>query len=111
MLLVVVFLLVRFLSIRIPLRPFFLATSALLAVLAFSFTGSGIKELQEGNVLPVTPVPGIPTIDLLGIYPTVETLTAQAAVLALLITLFVLELRRSRQVSPVPEPTPLETPS
>lgn len=96
-LLVVIYLLIRFLSIRIPLRPFFLATSALLALMAFSFAGSGIKELQEGNVVSVTPVSGIPSVDLLGVYPTVETLAAQGLVLAVLATLLVLELRTSRR--------------
>lgn len=94
-LLVVVYLLIRYLSIKIPLRPFFLATSLLLALMAFSFVGSGVKEFQEGNVLSVTPVSGVPSIDLLGVYPTAETLTAQAVVLALLIALFAAEFRRA----------------
>lgn len=97
-LLVVVYLFIRYLSIKIPLRPFFLATSLLLAVFAFTFVGSGLKELQEGNVLSVSPVAGVPSVDLLGLYPTVETLTAQAVVLALLIALFAFELRRTGRV-------------
>ena len=49
--LVVVYLLIRYMSIRIPLRPFFLATSILMAVMAVAFLGSGIKELIEGDVI------------------------------------------------------------
>jgi high-affinity iron transporter len=107
LLLVVVYLLVRYLSIRIPLRPFFLATSVLLAVMAFSFVGSGVKELQEGGVVSVTPVAGVPAVDLLGVYPTVETLAAQGLVLTVLVVLFALELRNSRRTRTTPA-TPVE---
>lgn len=103
-LLVGVYLAIRFLSIRIPLRPFFRATSLLLALMAFSFVGSGIKELQEGGVIPVTSLPGVPTIDLLGIYPTVETLTAQAIVLVVLLILAWLGVRKGRRHQPPEAP-------
>lgn len=96
-LLVGVYLAIRFLAIRIPLRPFFLVTSALLALMAFSFAGSGIKELQEGGVVGVTQVAGVPSIDWLGVYPTVETLAAQGVVAAVLIVLWVVSFRRTRQ--------------
>lgn len=119
-LLVGVYLAIRFLAIRIPLRPFFLATSALLALMAFSFAGSGIKELQEGGVVSVTQVAGVASIDWLGIYPTAETLAAQAVVAAVLIALWVVSFRRSRReraarsvasVPPEDVPTPLHTSS
>lgn len=83
--LAVVFTLFYRYGVRIPLRPFFATTSALLYLMAFVFTGNGIKELQEGNALTTTPVPGLPHIELLGIHPTVETLGAQAVLLALLL--------------------------
>ena len=87
--LVIVYLLIRFAAIRIPLRPFFTITSILLAVMAFTFTGSGIKELQEADVMPLTYLPGFPTIDLLGVYPRVENLTAQALVLIIIVGLYI----------------------
>ncbi|MDR2453193.1 MAG: FTR1 family iron permease [Bifidobacteriaceae bacterium] len=96
-LLVGVYLAIRYLSIRIPLRPFFLGTSTILAVLAFSFAGSGIKELQEGGVVSITPVAQVPTVDLLGIYPSAETLAAQALTLAAIAALSVFALRRVRR--------------
>ncbi|MDR2252264.1 MAG: FTR1 family iron permease [Bifidobacteriaceae bacterium] len=95
--LVGVYLAIRFFSIRIPLRPFFLATSAVLALLAFSFAGSGIKELQEGGVVRVTPVDWVKTVDLLGIYPSAQTLSAQAIVLAAMVGLAVFTIRRARR--------------
>ena len=98
--LVVVYLLIQFAALRIPLRPFFAVTSLLLAVMAVTFTGSGIKELQEADVLPLTPLDGLPTIDLLGIYPRVENLSAQAAVLVIIVGLYFWEKRRMRRAIP-----------
>ncbi len=83
-LLACVFVLFHRYGVRIPLRPFFAVTSALLYYLAFVFMGKGIRELQEGNVLPITVVPGLPQVDAMGIYPTLETLGAQLVLVALL---------------------------
>ncbi|MDR3201030.1 MAG: FTR1 family iron permease [Spirochaetales bacterium] len=98
--LVVIYILIRVLSIRLPLKPFFLGTSILLFIMSISFTGAGVKELQEGNVIGVTPVPGIGSIDILGIYPTVETLIPQLVLLAIAATLFVIQMRRWKKFRP-----------
>jgi high-affinity iron transporter len=95
--LVVVYILIRVLSIRLPLKPFFLGTSVLLFVMSITFVGNGVKELQEGNVIPVTPVPGVASVDILGIYPTRETLIPQIALLALTVVTFVVQLRRAKK--------------
>ncbi|GFH63271.1 MAG: putative Fe2+ permease transmembrane component [Candidatus Desulfovibrio kirbyi] len=92
--LVVVFAAVRFGSLHIPLRPFFIGTSILMYVMAVSFAGGGFKELQEADVVSVTPVSGIITVDILGIYPTVETLLPQAVMLVLAIVSFLFYTRR-----------------
>ena len=65
--------------LRIPLKPFFLFTSVMMYLLAITFAGGGVKELQEGGVLSQTPIETlpIPTVDVLGIYPTVETFGLQ----------------------------------
>jgi high-affinity iron transporter len=67
-------------GIRIPLRPFFAVTSAFLLLLAFTFAGKGVHELQEGGVLSETRVEWL-RIAPLGVYPTVETLAVQAVIL------------------------------
>jgi high-affinity iron transporter len=67
------------------MRPFFAVTSILLYYMAFVFMGKGIRELQEANLMPITVVPGVPHIDAMGIYPSVETLVAQGILLLLLI--------------------------
>ncbi len=83
-----IFLVMRYGSVRIPIGPFFAITSTLLYYLAFVFAGKGIMELQEAGWIPVTPVKWVPTIGVLGIYPTLEGLSLQAILLlALLVAL------------------------
>ena len=72
-------------GVRIPMRPFFAVTSFLLYYMAFVFMGKGIRELQEADVMPITVVSGAPHIDAMGIYPSVETMTAQGILVLLLI--------------------------
>jgi high-affinity iron transporter len=72
-------------GVRIPMRPFFTVTSILLYYMAFVFMGKGIRELQEGNIMRITVIPGGPHVDAMGIYPSVETLTAQGILIVLLI--------------------------
>jgi len=72
-------------GVRIPMRPFFTVTSLLLYYMAFVFMGKGVRELQEGNIMRITVIPGGPHVDAMGIYPSVETLTAQAILIVLLV--------------------------
>lgn len=76
--LIAVFILIRFGTMKLPVRPFFIGTSILMYLMAIAFAGGGVKELQEADVIPVTPVGFVQSIDILGIYPTVETLIPQA---------------------------------
>jgi high-affinity iron transporter len=98
--LVIIYILIRVLSIRLPLKPFFLGTSILLFVMSVTFVGNGIKELQEGNVIGVSPLPGMVSVDILGIYPTMETLIPQIAFLAITIVTFVIQIRRGKRLKP-----------
>jgi high-affinity iron transporter len=97
--LVVVYVVIRVLSIRLPLKPFFLGTSVLLSLMAISFTGSGVKELQEGNAVSVTPVAGVSSVDLLGIYPTLETLIPQAVLLVVTVVTFSIQIRKWKKTA------------
>ncbi|MGH7605206.1 MAG: FTR1 family protein [Gemmatimonadaceae bacterium] len=72
-------------GVRIPMRPFFAVTSILLYYMAFVFMGKGIRELQEGNIMRITVIPGGPHLEAMGIYPSVETLTAQGILILLLV--------------------------
>jgi len=99
LLLVGVYVAVNRFGIRLPLKPFFAVTSAFLYYMAFVFAGAGIAELQEGGLVPMTPASWAPRIPALGIYPTVETLTAQCVLIALalvaLVWTFVIQPRRT----------------
>jgi len=83
--LAVVYVAFREFGVKIPMRPFFVLTSAVLYYMAVVFAGSGIRELQEAGVIGSTPVSGVPEIGLLGIHPTVETLAAQGFLVLLLV--------------------------
>jgi high-affinity iron transporter len=72
-------------GVKIPLRPFFSVTSVLLYYMAFVFMGKGVRELQEGNALPITLIPGFPHVEALGLYPTWQTLLAQLLLLGLFV--------------------------
>jgi high-affinity iron transporter len=68
---------------RIPMRIFFHVTSFMLYALAIVFAGQGIASLQEATVVPATFVNYAPTIPMLGLFPTIQSLGAQAALLML----------------------------
>jgi high-affinity iron transporter len=81
--LAVTFVVLRKLTFMIPIGPVFTVTSVMLYGLAVIFAGQGIASFQESGVIGATFVSWIPTIPMLGLYPTVQTLAAQALLLAL----------------------------
>ena len=102
--LVFVYLAIRFMSIKLPLKPFFLATSILMAVMAIAFLGSGIKELIEGDVIAMTSppwvawIPSHPVLEILGIYPCVQTVVPQLILLGITILTFVFWIRKNKKL-------------
>ena len=72
-----VFVIIRFGTVKLPLKSFFIGTSALMYLMAIAFAGGGVKELQEADIIPVTSVDFVHPVEILGIYPTVETLLPQ----------------------------------
>jgi high-affinity iron transporter len=89
-----VFLGLRKVTLMIPIGPVFAATSVLLYALAVIFAGQGIASFQESGVLGATFVSHVPTVPLLGLYPTVQTLIAQAILLMLAMAALVLPLTK-----------------
>ncbi|HEY7460609.1 MAG TPA: FTR1 family protein [Gemmatimonadota bacterium] len=85
---------------RMPLRPFFAGTSALLLLLAFAFAGKGVHELQEAGRLSESGL-ALVRIPSLGIYPTVENVVAQAGVLCAIALPMLVRAVRGRAPSPV----------
>lgn len=102
--LVFVYLLIRFASLRIPLKPFFTATSILMFIMSISFLGSGIKELIEGDVITMSSpawvawIPSNSVLEVLGIYPCAETVIPQLLLLAVTIVLFIWHLKRNKRI-------------
>ena len=93
--LIVIFMIIRFGTMRLPLKPFFIGTSIFMYIMCIAFCGGGIKELQEGDVIPATSINMDITVDLLGIYPTVETLVPQAILLVIAVFSFFYYKRKS----------------
>ncbi|SKA28765.1 high-affinity iron transporter [Enhydrobacter aerosaccus] len=69
----------------LPVGKFFAYSSALLAVLCVVLVGKGVSALQEAGWLPMSPLPGVIRVAILGLYPTVQGVSAQVAMAALLL--------------------------
>ena len=83
------------LSTRLPLGLFFGVSAFLMYVLAIVFAGKGIVALQEAGTLPISSI-AFPRVDLLGIYPTVQSLAAQAVLIIGAALHYGLSLRQRR---------------
>ncbi len=102
--LVFVYLAIRLLSVRLPLKPFFLATSILMAIMSIAFLGSGIKELIEGDVITMTSpawvawIPSNSLLEILGIYPCVQTVVPQIVLTVITVITFIYWLHKNRKL-------------
>ena len=94
--LLVVYVLFRRFQVQIPIRQFFFVTGLFLYAMAAVFAGQGVHELQDAGIIAVTPINGLPTIELLGIYPTVQSLALQLIFVVLLVYATAVTLRASR---------------
>ena len=96
--LIAVFLIFRFLTVRLPLKPFFLVTSVLMYAMCFSFTGKGVSELQAAGVVNKTVIPWMGfEMDFLGIYATYESLIPQIVVLVVIIVISVVYAKQNKK--------------
>ncbi|MGH7917984.1 MAG: FTR1 family iron permease [Candidatus Binataceae bacterium] len=108
--LAITFFLLNRLAFKLPIRPFFSVTSVLLYALAVIFVGQGIASLQESGWIAASFVSHVPTIMVLGVFPTVQTLLAQGILLLLaLAAVFMPVARRTRQAAANPSPQPRTT--
>jgi high-affinity iron transporter len=78
-------------GVRLPIGLFFGVSAAFLALLAVVFAGQGVRALQEGGAVAATAI-DFPSVYVLGVFPTVQSLAAQA--LVLLVVLAVLARRK-----------------
>ncbi len=107
--LVVIFLIIRFLSIKIPIKPFFIATGILMAAMTVCFLGAGIKELMEGGVFDdiafmlsspgwLSWIPYNDVLDVLGIYPLLGTVVPQLILIGITVVTFIIVFRRNSRI-------------
>ncbi len=83
-------------SQRLPIAQFFGYSSALIAILAVVLAGKGVSALQEAGMIDVSPIAGAPSLSMLGISPTLESIAAQLATLLILIIGFLYNRRETR---------------
>ena len=90
--LLVVYFVIKFFSLKIAIKPFFLITSAIIFYMSIVFVGKGIMELVEGKLFVPKIIEGFPTITWLGVYPYYESLIPQALmILALIVGIFIMK--------------------
>ncbi|WP_298987409.1 FTR1 family protein [uncultured Campylobacter sp.] len=83
--LIIVYIVIKKFSLKIAIKPFFIATSVIIFYMSVVFVGKGVIELVEGKVFVPTVIDGLPTITWIGFYPYVQSLVPQAVMIVLLI--------------------------
>jgi high-affinity iron transporter len=82
---------------RLNPRPVMVVSGVLLTALAISLVGQGVRALQEGGYVALTPLraagAGLPSV---GLYPTLEGLATQLIVLVLVLLPLWLERKRAQ---------------
>jgi len=92
---------------RLQPRPFMLASSGLLAVLAVVLIGKGTRALQEAGVIGISTL-GQFSVPTLGFHATTQGLLAQGSILALLIGSALWAWREDQRPPPPVVPTAAE---
>lgn len=82
-------------SRKLPIATFFRYSSALIALLAVVLAGKGVSALQEAGWIDVRPVALIPRVDMLGLFPTAQSVAAQLTAFAAILFGFWLNRRAS----------------
>lgn len=80
-------------GVRLPIGPFFTASSALLVLMSVVFVGHGVAALQEAGVVTATPA-GVVSLPMLGVHPTEQGLASQGLLVAGIVLAWLLSRRR-----------------
>jgi len=83
-------------SKKLPIGKFFAYSAALVAVLAVVLAGKGVAALQEAGMLGISPLDSLPRVSLLGVYPTLQGIATQLAIVLILFLGFAWNRRESR---------------
>ncbi|MFP7231400.1 FTR1 family protein [Bacillus subtilis] len=79
------------LGMRIPLKPFFLLSMAVVLYMCVKFLGTGIHSLQLAGILPSYAESWLPSVSILGIYPSVYSTIPQLLILLFLLIALISE--------------------
>ncbi|MCR5203874.1 MAG: FTR1 family iron permease [Lachnospiraceae bacterium] len=106
----VVFIVIRVFGIKLPLKPFFMATSILMAIMSIAFLGSGMFELfldgrlaeniggfvqdLAGTIPALEWMNGSDVLTFLGVYPTWITLGPQIILTIITIVTFIMMIKK-----------------
>lgn len=97
-LLLIVYMVMRYTVVKLPLKPFFILTGGFMYLMAFVFAGKSVLELIEGKLIQPTLLSGFPEMSWLGIYPYRETLIPQAVlIIAAIFALWYMKIRSKRE--------------
>lgn len=72
----------------LPIAKFFNYSSWLMAILTVVLAGKGIAALQEAGIVGIRPLAGVPRLELIGLFPTLQTVAAQGLMVAAVIAGF-----------------------
>ncbi|MDZ4662581.1 MAG: FTR1 family protein [Pseudomonadota bacterium] len=77
-------------SRKLPIKKLFLVTSSVIAVLSVALAGKCLHAFQETGMVSVTVLPFSFRFEILGIFPTYETMAGQLLVALLIVVLWLL---------------------
>ncbi|MEO7680697.1 MAG: FTR1 family protein [Sphingomonas sp.] len=79
----------------LPIAKFFSYSAWLMAALTVVLVGKGVAALQEAGIIDIAPLADGPRVTMLGLFPTWQSIAAQAAMLAAVAAGFLLNRRRA----------------
>lgn len=82
----------------VPIRKLFLYSSWIIVLLAVILMGKGFHALQESGWVGITEIPSFFRVVWLGIYPTVQTLLAQLALILLIIIVYFINVHHKKHL-------------
>ena len=99
--LLIVYFLFKIFAVKIPIKPFFIFTSAIIFYMSIVFVGKGVGELVEGKIFIPTIIKGLNfpdwMRDWLGLMPYYESLVPQIImVLALIIGIVIMKSKQNK---------------
>ena len=99
--LLIVYFLFKIFAIKIPIKPFFLFTSAIIFYMSIVFVGKGVGELVEGKIFVPTIINGLSfpdwMRDWLGLMPYYESLVPQIVmVIALVVGVIIMKSKQNK---------------